>query len=98
MNEIGWEKNAEEKFKAMIEKVPVFMRPLAHEKVLKKAEALAREGSRSEITEKDMVDAFFTETPGGFHGPMKADMEALEIDYTKYGYERDEWKKILGMK
>lgn len=98
MSEISWEKNAGEKFKAMIEKVPVFMRPVAQETVSKKAVELVQKAGRTEITEKDMVDAFFAATPGGFHGPMKADMEALGIDYTKYGYERDEWKKILGMK
>ena len=98
MSEIIWEKNAEAKFKAMMEKVPIFMRPLAQDKVSTKAKALVRESNRTEIAEKDMVDAFFAETPGGFQGPMKADMETLGIDYTKYGYERDEWKKILGMK
>ena len=98
MSEFIWEMNAEEKFKAMIERVPVFMRPLAQGTVSKKVDELVRAAGRTEITEKDMVDAFFKATPGGFQGPMKADMEALGIDYTKYGYERDEWKKILGMK
>ena len=28
------------------------------------------------------------ETPFGFHGPMKLDMEELGIDYKKYGYEK----------
>lgn len=98
MSEIVWEKSAEEKFKAMIERVPVFMRPIAQETVLKKLGELLTQAGRAEATEKDMVDAFFKATPGGFHGPMKADMEALGIDYTQYGYERDEWKNILGMK
>ena len=85
---MDWDKIAEEKFKLLIEKVPVFLRPIAREKVSKKAEALAQKDNRLEITEKDMVDAFFAETPFGFHGPMKTDMELLGIDYQKYGYQR----------
>jgi len=86
--DIRWDKMAEEKFKQMIEKVPVFMRGMAQEKVSKKAQELVKKDNRVEITEKDMVDAFFEATPFGFHGPMKTDMETLGIDYTKYGYQR----------
>ena len=96
MNNITWEKTTEEKFKALLEKIPIFMRPIAQEKVSKKARSLVAQAGRSEVTEKDLVDAFFAETPGGFQAPMKHDMETLGIDYTKYGYEKDEWKKILG--
>lgn len=95
MEHIPWEKETEAKFKAMMEKVPVFMRPIALEKVGKRAVLIAQQNNHPEITEKDMVDAFFAETPGGFQGPMKVDMEALEIDYTKYGYQKDEWKNFF---
>ena len=43
---------------------------IAEKKVSQKAESIAREKNRLEVTEKDMVDAFFSETPFGFHGPM----------------------------
>ena len=76
----------EEKFRQMIERIPVFLRAIAQEKVSQKAESITRQENRREVTEKDMVDAFFSETPFGFHGPMKSDMEALGIDYTKYGH------------
>ena len=85
---MSWEKSAEIKFKQMIEKVPHFLRGIAEEKVSKKAETLAQKDNRNEITEKDLIDAFFAETPFGFHGPMKTDMEALGLDYTKYGYDK----------
>ena len=85
---IAWQKDTEEKFKQLVEKVPVFLRSIAQDKVAKKAEDIAKRDSRSEIGEKDLVDAFFTETPYGFHGPMKTDMESVGIDYTKYGYKR----------
>lgn len=85
---MSWEKDTEGKFKELIEKVPVFLRAIAQEKVSKRAESIAQKENRSEVIEKDLVDAFFTETPFGFHGPMKSDMESVGIDYTKYGYER----------
>ena len=85
---IIWEKTTEEKFNQLLEKIPVFLRGMAQEKVSKKAEGIAAQEGRAQVTEKDLVDAFFTETPFGFHGPMKIDMEALGIDYTKYGHAR----------
>lgn len=83
-----WEQNVQEIFNKVIEKIPVFLRGIAQEKVAKKAEDLARHAGRAQVTEKDLVDAFFAETPFGFHGPMKSDMEAVGIDYTKYGYDK----------
>ena len=83
---MNWQKDAEVKFKQMMEKVPVFLRGMVEKNVSKKAQSLAAKENRMEITEKDLVDAFFAETPFGFHGPMKNDMETIGIDYTKYGY------------
>lgn len=85
---IVWEKTTEEKFNQLLEKIPVFLRGMAQEKVSKKAEGIVAQEGRAQVTEKDLVDAFFTETPFGFHGPMKTDMEALGIDYAKYGHAR----------
>ena len=85
---MNWEKNTEEKFNQLIAKVPVFLRDLARKKVSQKAENLAQAKGQTEVLEKDMVDAFFIETPFGFHGPMKCDMDALGVDYMKYGYDR----------
>jgi len=85
---VAWEKDSQEKFAQMIEKIPAVLRGIARNKVSQKAEKLALADDRSEIREKDMIDAFFSETPFGFHGPMKVDMESLNIDYTQYGYDR----------
>ena len=85
---IPWDKTTEAKFKQMTEKIPIFLRGIAADKVSKKAESIAGKENHPEVTEKDMVDAFFSETPFGFHGPMKSDMEELGIDYLKYGYKR----------
>lgn len=85
---MNWDQTTEEKFEQLIGKIPVFLRDIARQKVSQKAERIAGQEGRSQVTEKDLVDAFFAETPFGFHGPMKNDMEALGIDYTKYGHEK----------
>jgi hypothetical protein len=81
-----WETAVREQFERMIAKVPVFLRSLAARKVSEKAELLAGKENRASVSEKNLVDAFFAETPFGFHGPMKTDMAALGIPYTRYGY------------
>jgi hypothetical protein len=86
--EIIWDKTARENFEAILAKVPVFLRDIAQQKVSQKAEKNARTDNRMEVSQKDVVDAFFKETPFGFHGPLKMDMEAMGIDYRKYGYSK----------
>jgi hypothetical protein len=85
---MNWDKTAKEDFEAVLAKIPVFLQSIARQKVSQKAEINARQDNRPEVTQKDVVDAFFMETPFGFHGPMKMDMEALGIDYKKYGYSQ----------
>ena len=85
---IQWEKGSDATFKQLIERVPVFLRDMACDKVSKRIESTLQKENRSEASEKDLVDAFFTETPFGFHGPLKTDMEAIGIDYKKYGYDK----------
>ena len=85
---MNWDTATQEKFQLMIGKIPIFLRDMAKDKVFKKAQALALKESRAEMSEKDLVDAFFSETPFGFHGPMKCDMEEFGIDYTQYGHSR----------
>ena len=84
----GWDTATAEKFAALIAKVPVFLRDMAENKIGQKAEAMVKKENRLEVTEKDLVDACFAETPFGFHGPMKCDMQDIGIDYTKYGYDK----------
>ena len=85
---ITWESSTREKFEQMIGKIPIFLRGMAQKKVSQKAESIVRQENRSEVLEKDLVDAFFLETPFGFHGPMKCDMQELGIDYVKYGHDK----------
>ena len=83
---INWDENTQQQFEQLITKIPVFLRSMAKEKVSKRAETIVRDDNRTVIGEKDMVDAFFIETPFGFHGPLKTDMEEIQINYTKYGH------------
>ena len=83
---MDWDPGTQEKFKQMIGKMPVFVRGMAEQRVLAKAEGLAGEAGRTAVSEKDMVDAFFAETPFGFQGMMKNDLEAVGIDYKQYGH------------
>jgi len=85
-NGMIWDKKARENFDAILAKIPVFLRSIAAKKVSQKAEKNAHADNRLEVSPKDVVDAFFMETPFGFHGPMKMDMEELGIEYKKYGY------------
>lgn len=86
--DIDWDKNIEEKFKLLLGKMPIFLRGIAEAKISQKAQNLARQGNRLEISEKDMVDALFAETPFGFQGLMKNDLISVGIDYTQYGYAK----------
>jgi len=85
---MNWDKTTEEKFKLLIDKMPIFLRGTASAQVSKKAQNLAEAANRQEITEQDMVNAFFAQTPFGFQGLMKNDLIDVGIDYTKYGHAK----------
>ena len=87
-SDITWDTDVQNKFEQMIAKIPVFLQDMAQKKVAKKAQELAQKDGREIVLEKDLVDAFFDQTPFGFHGPMKSDMEELKIDYVKYGHSK----------
>ena len=87
-NNITWDPDVQRKFEQMTARIPIFLRDLAEKKVFQKAEDLTKKDGRGIVSEKDLVDAFFNETPFGFHGPLKNDMNELRIDYLKYGYSK----------
>jgi hypothetical protein len=84
---ITWDKPTEEKFQKILEQIPDMVRGIAEVRIVKKAESILREQNRSIIGEKDMIDAFFAETPAVFKDAMKEGMDQLGIDYLKYGYK-----------
>lgn len=87
MERVTWEENLEIKFQRILEDIPDMIRGIAETRVFKKAEQLVRLQNRTVINEKDMVDAFFAETPPGFKNMMKNSLDALGIDYKKYGHQ-----------
>ncbi|MBU1997660.1 MAG: DUF2621 family protein, partial [Candidatus Omnitrophica bacterium] len=84
-DKISWDEVTEQHFQKILLEIPDLIRGIAELRVSKKAENIVRDEERNVIVEKDMVDAFFAETPGGFIPAMKKSMEELNIDYTKYG-------------
>ena len=83
---ITWDKPTEEKLFKILEEIPDMIRGIAEARVCRKAEDIVRADNRRVINEKDMVDAFFAETPGGFKPLMKNSMKAQGIDYAQYGH------------
>ncbi|MFH1691443.1 MAG: PCP reductase family protein [Candidatus Omnitrophota bacterium] len=86
--DMPWEKKTQEKFEQLIAKIPVFMRGIAQGKISQAAVEFARQNNHQEVIEKDMVDAFFQETPFAFQGLLKTDLESVGIDYTQYGHAK----------
>lgn len=83
---IRWEEDTEKKFLIILEQIPALIRGIAETLVNKKAVRLVQEDSRTMVEEKDMVAAFFSETPAGFRADMIKSMEDLGIDYRAYGF------------
>ena len=83
---ISWDKPTEEKLFKILESIPDMIRGIAEARVCRKAEDLVRAENRTVILEKDMIDAFFAETPAGFKPLMKNSMKDIGLDYTRYGH------------
>lgn len=84
---LSWEETTQKNFHKILEEIPDLIRGIAETRVSKKAQSLILEQNRSIIEEKDMVAAFFAETPKGFIPAMRNSMQTIGIDYKKYGYE-----------
>lgn len=84
-----WDDGAISKFRQMLDRMPIFARPMAEKPVSRKAEEMARQANELQVTDQHLIAAFFEVTPFGFHGPMMTDMEAVGLDYRKYGYPLD---------
>ena len=85
---ITWDPATQQKFEKILEQIPDMVRGIAEARISRKAESILKEQNRWVINEKDMIDAFFAETPPAFMGAMKSGMDELGIDYTKYGYSK----------
>ena len=79
-----WDPKAEEKFLAMIKKIPLFHREIAQQVVEKKAQQNAQARGSSRVEEPDIVGVFFSEVPKSFYSLMIRLLDEAEFDYGKY--------------
>jgi len=86
MEEIIIDPDTREKMEDIISLGPVFFRDEVRQKVTERLKLILKEEGRSLVTEKELVAAFFDVIPPKNHGPLKADMKSIGIDYTQYGY------------
>lgn len=83
-NELNWDTQTQEKFKALLAKLPLFHRKMAESMVSEKANELAIARGVSLIGEEDLVKALFTEVPKVFLDQMLGLLKEVGIDYEKY--------------
>ncbi|PIQ89207.1 MAG: hypothetical protein COV72_04190 [Candidatus Omnitrophica bacterium CG11_big_fil_rev_8_21_14_0_20_42_13] len=86
---MNWDKTTQDKFKQMIEKIPVFHRRITESVVTKKAEKNAASRNAAEVEEQDVISAFFSDVPSPFYGMMVRLLEKSGFDYKKYGYPKE---------
>ncbi|MBU1121281.1 MAG: radical SAM protein [Candidatus Omnitrophota bacterium] len=82
--EIKWDDVVEKKFRTAISKMPFFHRRIAEKMVKAKSESIARQKNDGQVSEQELVSAFFEETPSAFKGLMKGVLADADIDYKKY--------------
>jgi len=87
MSEIRWDPDVEKRFNETVKKMPLFHRGIAENLVKERAEIIARDKNKSEVSEEEVVQAFFQEVPPAFKGMMKKLLHEMKIDYTKYVQE-----------
>lgn len=85
---MDWDISAEEKFKLMISKIPVFHRRITQKIVTERAQenALARNSLR--VEEQDVIAAFFSDVPSPFYSMMIRLLDQVGFDYRKYGFPK----------
>lgn len=90
---LAWEEKTQEKFKLMINKMPLFHRRMAEEAVIKKANTIALARQAPAVQEQDVVEAFFSEVPKPFYSLMIRLFDDVKFDYRKYGFPKIEGTK-----
>ncbi|MCU0652406.1 MAG: hypothetical protein MUC39_05650 [Candidatus Omnitrophica bacterium] len=88
-----WNALVQEKFKAMIAKIPVFHRGITENAVTLRAEENAKLRSALRVEEEDVVAAFFTDVPSPFYSMMIRLLDQSGFDYKKYGFPKNGAKK-----
>ena len=84
-----WETETENKFKALISKIPVFHRHIAESVVRVQAEKIACGRNCGQVEEQDVIGAFFSDVPSPFYSMMIRILEQTGFDYKKYGFPKN---------
>ena len=79
-----WDKMTQEKYDAMISKIPLFHREITKRIVPTKAEENAKTRGSSVIEEPDVVQAFLTEVPKAFYSLMIRLMDDVKFNYRPF--------------
>jgi radical SAM superfamily enzyme YgiQ (UPF0313 family) len=77
--EVLWSGDAKDCLDKTLSSVPMLFRPIARKAVTKKASALAGERGLKAVTRLEIRDAFLSETPGPFQGPLKETLRKLGL-------------------
>jgi len=75
-----WEKKAEDKFKQLIAKLPLFHRHIAEQVVEKKAGELASQRGSEVIEEPDLAQAFKSEVPEVFRNYLDQLLKEVDLE------------------
>lgn len=84
-----WNLEVQQRFKAMIAKIPVFHRGITENAVTLRAEENARSRKVDQVSEEDVVAAFFSDVPSPFYSMMIRLLEQAGFDYKKYGFPKN---------
>ena len=82
--QLEWERIALEKYKKVIQRIPLFHREIAQKVVDKKAVLNAQERGSNFVEECDILRAFFSEVPNAFYSLMIRLLDEVGFDYKKY--------------
>ncbi|HLB25277.1 MAG TPA: radical SAM protein [Nitrospirota bacterium] len=77
--DMAWDGGAKECLDKVLSSVPALIRPIARKAVTKKAGLLAGERSLGFVTASEVRDAFLSETPRPFQGPMRESLKNLGL-------------------
>jgi len=84
-----WDVVVQDKFKAMIVKIPIFHRGITENAVTLRAEENAQARKALKVEEQDVVAAFFTDVPSPFYSMMIRLLDQSGLDYKKYGFPKN---------
>ena len=74
-----WDGPATDLMDRLMQDVPFLLRPIAKKAVRRKSGALASERGLAAVTVAEVRDAFLSETPGPFQGPMRESLKKLGL-------------------